>query len=266
MEFALSAIIDFAPRLIIAGVLTYFFISAFDKMKPLEYERPKVFLSAASENAFGSKHRNHTPTPSYSYGRLLGSQLEDRASVVTYGSSFGKGSPQEVTFLHRTSNEADDHGFLRDSQMIMLAVDMWMLLTLLLSPLSSLDSLLPSISTGLVTVIYVSMGIALFIGVMATTVSRMRITTRSLVVIFAAEIVASIVIYMLPSMQWTSGLGLFMHVLVIYITAIFACALTYLLAFFITRRTAFYLASTMSLSVYIILLILFVTNFFSSAF
>lgn len=250
MSLTFTLLIDFLPRFLIAGIITYFFVSKFGKMEILNFERPAFIVPRPdlySSNGAVSRRSSRKIARSNS-----GSSRMKTVSVTTIGIGNGAG-PREtlnVTMLPPRKKISQRIEFLRELQMILLGVDIWLLLSIALSPAATIYYLLPSLSSAHGTLLYTILAAMLFTALVGAIVSRVRFNTKLLVALMIIASAATIVLYYMPSMTWVNHYSSIFRLILIYSTVLAVCIAVYAMSMLLRRQTAFYLSAYTSIAVY----------------
>lgn len=252
MQFTYSVLMDFLPRFLIAGIVTYLFISAFSRLSLLTYERPKFILVHDTWiSGYPARSRK-----SNSGG------VNRTGTVSTHGPDGSR--TQKITLFSGKDDFKSQGGILQDLQMILLGADIWLLLSIALSPFSTVSSLLPSFPWIHSIVLYSVLSGSLLIALTGTVVCRVRVSTGILAMIMAAASAAVVIFYFLPSMAWLNSYTPFFRIVVVYSTVITVCVAVYLLAVRVRRRTAFYVSAYSTIAVYLLSAFLLALNLFTT--
>lgn len=258
MALTIALLMDFLPRFLIAGVITYFFVSKFGKLSILSYERPKFILvhDRRISRSSRSKRSISNPVPV----RRFKKDGIKTAVVATLGYSAGRGNTMNITLLPPRPGTNPRLDFLRDLQMILLGVDMWLLLSIALSPLSTVHYILPAFSALHSTLLYTVLAGALIIALVGSVVSRVRVDTKLLVVLLALASAVTIALYYMPSMAWVDRYTSLFHLILVYTTVVIVCIVVYAMAMLLRRRTAFYMSAYSSIGVYLMSAVILAVN------
>lgn len=259
MAFTYAALIDFLPRFLIAGVVTYFFVSAFSKLSLISYERPKFILSRNVKSP-GIPEYAGMHYPAAYRSRAFRANAMKTGTVSTYGP---RGAQTMNVTLFSGKDEANSRReFLKELQMILLGADMWLLLSIALSPLSTVSYVLPDFQGLNSMLLYSALAGTLLVALTGTVVSRVRVSARMLAVLLAVASVIVVALFFMPSMVWVNKYSPFFRIVVEYTTVLVVCVAVYLLSVRVTRKTAFYMAAFSTIAVYLISAFLLALNLF----
>ncbi len=263
MQITLVTLVDFLPRFIIAGVITYFFISRFNKLYPLEFERPFIFLQK-DEYRRGIRAYFRRKMAAFRLRAEMGGTRH--AMVTTYGPVAGTSSSMGVTLLSKPQGNRKRMELVRELQMILLGIDVWILLSIALSPIKSIYYILPRLPSVSGTVLYSAVAATLFVAVIGTVISRVRIDGKITIGLLAGSAVTTVILFYMPSMGWMARYGTFMQVAIVYSVVIAVCLAVYMISFHARRRTAFYASAFSSMAVYAIWSVLMFMNLIMNIF
>lgn len=239
MPFALSGLINFLPQFIIGGLVAVYFYSTFGKKSP-DRQTPEFILvrQAAGEET----DQVEVPVK----------DLEEHSALDTVMQSYAGGIDDESTeqklseidhpsalFTPYEKDPGDSRSLLADAQLILLSLDLWILVSLLLSPVSRLTNLLPSVSSSYSTVIYLALSIALALAVLTTIVSRVNITRKSIAIMIAIGGGVTLAAFFAPSMIWVDKYSELIRIVIIYSAVAVVCIAVYALSTSLKKRTAF---------------------------
>lgn len=251
MPFSLTGLLDFLPRFIIAGIVTYFFISKFNHIDPLRAEKPKFILVHDDEKfrrrpgkkdlkRYEAAVQENTPvTKSWKTG-----------SVVTYGGGYGNGYAAKVTLFRPGSNDFRPNDSLNDIQIVLLSVVLWLLLSIALSPLGTIRTIMPKLTSYVGLMTYFALAVTILFAVAGTVVSRIKLDTKWMLAMLAGAAATTVVLFYLPSMAWINRFSTLGHIVIIYATALVVCVAVYMLAVYVRRRVAFYVSAYSSIAAY----------------
>lgn len=177
LDFA--AVLHILPEFVVSGVIAIIFYAEFKKPDPMA-TRPK-FILVRGDSSFSSPIINPRDNSS--------SYNEKRKPFAAV---------------------------LGDSQMIFLTVNLWILLTLVLLPLSNSGAVLPQLSSTDGGIIYGLLTALFAIAVITSVVRRFSVTRTHIVITMAAAAVVSYLSFYLPSMQWIGSFAMIMRIVIMY--------------------------------------------------
>ncbi len=194
MGFDLSAFLAIFPDFLIAGVLSLLF---YLELRNVKIQRKEISVLA-----------------------VPGADPQSK----------GAGQPKETSDL--TSNGISFfYGIAKDVQLSMLAINIWILLTILLLPSSSIARLLPSFSLDVQLLIYSILGALFVVSFLSTIIIRVSNTKTRMITTLLMIAVGTFLFFYIPSMQWISGFGLLVRMIILY--AIIASTLFLSYGFFV---------------------------------
>lgn len=191
MGFDLSAFLALLPDFIIAGILSLLFFLEIRNIAIKRKEKP-AFILVREDNRLGEQGSNNL-----AYTEL---------------------------------NSSDNGHFLpaiRNVQMAMLAVNIWILLTLILLPSSSISRLLPVFSREEQYIVYSALGVVFVTAILSTVILRISNTWPRIVTTLGIVGVGIFIIFYIPSMQWISTYSLFTRGIILYSIIVAALFLSY---------------------------------------
>ncbi len=255
MPFTVAALIDFLPRFIIAGIITYIFIAKFSKMAVLDYEKPEIFIA--------ERRKLHSQLYGRIGSKLAGGKTSPATSgmVATYGPSVNDSYIMKVSLFGNDASGKRRHVFLREIELVLLGVDLWILISLALSPVSTVVYLFPPIRSISSALVYIIIAGTASLAVLGTVTSRVKFSKRNTTLLVLGTAGSAVAVYFLPSMSWINNTSLLFHITIIYSTVIIACVLAYIISSKMKRSTAFFTSAYSAIAVYGVSAILLFLNF-----
>ena len=194
MGFDLSAFLAIFPDFLIAGVLSLLF---YLELRNVKIHRKEVFVGAV---------------PS------------------TDSQSNGAGNPKETPELS-SNGMTFFYSIAKNVQLSMLAINVWILLTIVLLPSSSIARLLPSFSFDGQLLIYSILGALFVVSFLSTIILRVSNTKPRMIMTLLMIAAGTFLLFYIPSMQWISGFSLLVRMIILY--AIIASTLFLSYGFFV---------------------------------
>lgn len=173
--------LDILPNLILAGILALVFYANFRKLNVKSYSRTEFILVRGDD--FHSRDEENNSTGGF--------------------------SP-----LHE--NEENVTGTLISSQLVFLSVTLWVAMTMIMIPVSKLYLILPRFGSFGTLIVYSSLAVVIILSLVATVVSRIKITKFTVVLLLIAGGVGVFVSFYLPLMSWASTYGQLMKLVFVY--------------------------------------------------
>ena len=263
MQFDLAALISFLPQFVIGGVVAIYFFITFRKLSP-EEEKLEFLLAPPDGHADGlEKDRiEHQGGERSTLDGLMESTLPEIS-----GNSVSDAEPSIATapfsdFVHNTGGK----GIVADTQLILLTLDLWILVSLLLSPVKKLNLLLPSLPSTVTYSIYVVLAAVLGIAVLTTVVSRISVTKRLMAIMLVSAGALTFAAFYAPSMSWITGINGLIHLAIVYSAVVIVCMAVYTVATYMKRKPAFSASAYTSFASYGITAFILLFNLFTTAF
>ncbi len=194
MAFNLSAFLAILPDFLIAGILSLIFFLELRNIGIRRKDRP-VFILVREDGL-----QAQTGDPSNAY-----TELEKRDEGPFYKS-------------------------IKNIQLAMLSVNIWILLTIILLPSYNIAGLLPALSRDQQFLVYSSLGAVFLFALLSTVILRISNTWPKIATTFAIIATGIFLIFYIPSMQWLSTYSLIIRGIILY--AIIASALSVSYGFF----------------------------------
>ncbi len=194
MGFELSAFLATFPDFLIAGVMALLF---YLELRHVNIKRSEMYVYAVSLV-------NPLPTG--------GDDLNSSSELALNGMSIF-------------------YSMVKNLQLTMLSVIIWILLTLVLLPSSSITRLLPSFSTVGQFLIYSILGFLFLVSFLSTVILRVSNTKPRMILSLLVIATGTFLLFYIPSMQWISSFGLLMRIIILY--AVIASALFLSYGFFV---------------------------------
>ncbi len=191
MAFSFSAFMSMFPYFLISGILSLLF---FLEVRNLSVKRKEIPLF------------------------ILVSEETAQTSV--------KGSSRNYTEL-RGGSQGYFWGMIQNIQLAMLAVNIWILLTILLLPSSGMEKLLPAFSLDEQYLVYSAMGVIFVISFLSTVVLRISSTKPKIIATLGIVATGIFLVFLIPSMQWISSYSSFMRGIILYAVIASSLFLTY---------------------------------------
>lgn len=175
-----SPAIDILPELLIAGILAFLFYTNFRKLKAIPYIQPRF--------------------------------------ILVRGDNYEEGGDQSWINKSTSINDAGENlsEALRGSQMILFTVTLWVVLTMLMLPVSKLYLIFPRFGSLMSPLIYGLLTGIIGVTIIATVVTRIKNTRMNLVLLLAIGGVGAFMAFYLPLMGWASEYGQIMKLVFIY--------------------------------------------------
>ncbi len=178
MGFDLSAFLSIFPDFLIAGVMSLLF---YFEIRNVKIKRNQMSVVAvAKENP-----------------KLAGGELYSSSEMTLNGMGFFYSTAKNV-------------------QLTMLAVNIWILLSLLLLPSSSITRLFPSFSIDWQFLVYSTLGLLFAVSFLSTVIMRVSKTKPRMIMTLLMIAVGTFLLFYMPSMQWISSFNLFARGIIIY--------------------------------------------------
>ncbi len=237
MAFSLTALISFLPQFLIGGLLAIYFYAYFRKLSPVA---PISFNSdyyRISNSVDGGEEISQDPEPLYYIGK-------------------------HTDFNARAFQKSS---LIADAQILVLTLDLWIIISLVLSPSGRVAKLLPNLSGVSLTLLYAILGILLSAAILTTAVSRLNLSKKVVALLVSLSGALTLVLfYYAPLMSWVHSYTSIFRLLVLYTAVIGTCFATYLIATFARKKTAFAVSSYSSFISYGLTAFLFLLNLFTS--
>lgn len=271
MQIDLVAFYSFLPQFAAAGIVSIYFYSTFRKTH-FEHSIAKKFLIGESSEPWGDGSGSDKETDQGNEETQL--TALDRI-MADYVSNDGKKDTEDEGELllphskYRTpfvKPERVSYGILGDTQVILLSLDLWILVSLLLSPINRISALLPTFPTGYSYIIYTILGAAIAIAILTTVVSRIKVTRNTLTIMIIAAGAITFGLFYAPSMAWLNGMNGIIRIVILYSAVVLVCMAVYAISTFIHRRKAFRASAYASFASYGITSFLLFFNLFTLMF
>lgn len=262
MNLDVNALITFLPQFAIGGIIALYFYITFKKYRPGPIDELEFRPAAVEENSVAE------PEPETGESSALDSVVS--RSMVEDGS----GQQKEIDFSSSSSdvnlklirNDMEKKDFVSDTQLILVAINIWILGALVLSSQNTVKKLMPSIPGIYSQVLYAALAALLAVAIITTVASRVNFDKKTLAIFIAAAGGITFGLFYAPSMQWAAGLNGLIHLTVIYSAAVMAGAAAYAASSHMQRRAAFSIAAYFSFVSYGITVSMLFYNFLSHAF
>lgn len=262
MNLDVNALVTFLPQFVIGGVIALYFYTSFKKYRPGpigELEFKPAVMEGNSQGASEPGTGESSALDSVVRKSMMEDGVDQREEI-----DFSSRSSDVDLKLVRNGMERKD--LVSDTQLILVAINIWILGALVLSSESTVKKLMPSIPGLYSQVLYSALAAFLAVAIMTTVASRINFTKRTLAIFIAAAGGITFGLFYAPSMKWASGLNSLIHLTVIYSAAVMACAAAYAVSSYMQRRSAFSTAAYLSFASYGITVSLLFYNFLSHAF
>lgn len=240
MAFSLTSLLSFIPQFAVGGLLAIYFFSFFRRLSPFA---PVTF----ELGQYKSNSAEKTPYEAPKYTRTRGDldDLISRSFTVN----------RNVYFIAKKSmaniGKITSSNFLAEIQILILALNLWIILSLVLSPFSMVSSLLPTIPMVPSQYIYMAMSILLSAAVLTTAASRLMPRGKMLALFVGLSGGSTfLLLYYAPLMAWVhSFIGIYM-LLILYSSVVVVCFSAYFVATVARRHSAFLASSYTSFASY----------------
>lgn len=181
MAVSYSPALDILPELLISGVLAFMFYSNFKKSRVTSGNELKFILVREGRFQIGS----------------MGRKWENRSPI-------------------RKSYESGFVDILRGSQTVFLSVTLWVVLTMLMIPVSKLFLIVPRFGAVLSLLVYGFIAFMVASSVVTTIVTRVKNSRMNLILLLATAGSGVFISFYLPLMNWASGYGVTMRLVFVY--------------------------------------------------
>lgn len=240
MQIDLAALLSFLPQFVVAGAVSIYFYSTFKNVK--FRESPDVTLDlfitrTQQEGPAGSEENDIVQasaldrimqeySKSQAQNEIEETMVEDGVPHSEYRSSYN-----HVPFV--------SYGMLGDTQLVLLTLDLWILLSLLLSPIRRLSSLLPSFPSGFSYIIYTILAAVIAMAILSTVISRAKIPGKVLPLLIVGAGAMTIAAFYAPSMTWINSINTIIRIVIIYSAVVMVCMAVYAIVSYLKRKSAF---------------------------
>lgn len=261
MNFDPNALLNFLPQFVIGGALALYFYVSFRKYKP-ELIKDLSFITPQGNNS--NDNTESSSDESSALDSIVSSSLEDPPEVeedeVDYS---GYSTPVDI---EETMRQYERSSFIGDTQLIVLTINVWILVSLLLSSVKTVNVLLPTLPGIIHLIVLVALGASIAIAIMTTVISRVSLSKRFMAIYVAAAGGITFGTFYAPSMEWVGNLRGLIHLTVVYSAVIMACLAAYSLASYMNRKTALSASTYSSFTSYGITVFILLYNFITAVF
>ncbi len=189
----------------------------------------------------------------------VGAQRNEVSSTVDLWSVRGSSS--------RTKNEDDaSYRIISDIQKVLLTIVIWISVSLLLSPISRLNLLLPPFPAFVGNIVYIILGGLIGISIIATVTSRKNFSKPFIIAAISLSAALTVGIYYVPSMHWINNYGLLVRIVVLYTSALVVAVVVYLFSSVVKKSAALKVSTYASFASYGLTVLVLVYNVFSTIF
>lgn len=240
MAFSLTALLSFLPQFAIGGILAIYFFTYFKRLSP--------FSTITLNLELYKTEADKTTRPKFSYYNRTQGELDNLLAH-----SFG--IPENSYFVAKKTKinlrKFTRSNFMADVQLLILTLNLWIILSLVLSPMSRVSTLLPSIPAMPSTYLYIVLSATLSAAVLTTASSRLMPRGKILALFVGASGVSTfLLLYYSPIMAWVNDFVGIYKFLILYSTVVVVCFAAYLVASYSRRQTAFLASSYASFASY----------------
>lgn len=266
MHIDIAALVSFLPQFVIGGVVSIYFYSTLRNTRFRETPdvTTKMYLDEVS-TAETEESVMSSETQTTALDRIMEEYAESQSSAVDKSEEEHAVDEVPHSKYHSTFNKTPyiSYGVLGDTQLILLSLDLWILISLLLSPVKRLSALLPAFPSGFSYLIYAILGAIIAISVLSTVVSRIKISKRILPFMIIGAGALAFATFYAPSMVWINGVNGIIKIVILYSAVVLVCMSVYAVATFLKRSSAFSTSAYASFASYGVTAFILFFNLFS---
>lgn len=231
MAFDFSAVLRILPQFIIAGLIAILFYSEFKKPR---VAKPILILIRGDLPATSGREDDQVQNPSTLYEHKP-------LDLGLYDSTIGN--------LH----------------IIFLTVNLWILLSFLMIPLTSLKSIMPNLGQPMEFITYLILGVIFLITLTSTVVSRIDMSKYKLIGLLASGGVGAYLAFYLPVMAWASSYHTILKWVLVYCVIAVSLFGIYILSVMVNRKNTMNVAIIGSYASYAMTAAILTINMFQNA-
>lgn len=233
MPFDVEALLQILPEFAIAGIISILFYMVLNRSVEVTPSRPQFIV-------------------------VRGDTVDELLAAA--GTESGKDSPAVNSTPFSSEGNSDALKGLRESQMIVVTVSLWILLSLILLPTKDLNDILPQLPLNSYFIVYAVLAALFLISVVTTIVTRIKVTGFTLILLLIAGAGISYLAFYLPSMQWVNNYVVLLRAVVIYCASAATVFVIYFLSRILDKGHAVRLSIVGTFGLYAFTVILLVWN------